>query len=80
LPARTLQQAKKAIEIKRNERREDSLPILGSKPIFGDYCNTYFEKAKVQRKRPGQLKMNGKQSPVGDHISAIFGSTRLRPQ
>jgi integrase len=56
LPARTLQQAKEAMEIKRNERREDLLPILGRKPIFGDYCNTYFEKAKVQRKRPGTVE------------------------
>ncbi len=56
LPARTLQQAKEALEIRRHERREDSLPILGRKPIFGDYCNTYFEKAKVQRKRPGTIE------------------------
>src|SRR5262249_36188741 len=25
------------------------------KPLFQDYCATYFEKAKVQRKRPGTL-------------------------
>lgn len=56
LPARTLQQAKEAMEIKRHERRKDSLPILGRKPIFGDYCNIYFEKAKVQRKRPGTVE------------------------
>jgi integrase len=56
LPARTLQQAKEALEIKRHERREDSLPILGRKPIFGDYCNTYFQKAKVQRKRAGTVE------------------------
>ena len=56
LPASTLQQAKEALEIKRHERREDSLPILGRKPIFGEYCNTYFEKAKVQRKRPGTIE------------------------
>jgi hypothetical protein len=51
-----LQQAKEALEIKRHERREDSLPILGRKPIFGDYCYTYFEKTKVQRKRPGTVE------------------------
>lgn len=56
LPVRTLPEAKEAMEIKRNERREDSLPILGRKPIFGDYCNNYFEKAKVQRKRPGTVE------------------------
>src|SRR5436309_2003270 len=49
LPARTLLEAKEALEIKRNERREDSLPILGRKPIFADYCHAYFEKATVQR-------------------------------
>jgi integrase len=56
LPARNLAEAKEAIEVKRHERREDSLPILGRKPIFGDYCASYFEKAKVQRKRPGTIE------------------------
>src|SRR5260370_13351904 len=72
LPARTLQQAKEAMEIKRNERREDSLPILGRKPIFGDYCNTYFEKAKVQRKRPGTVK-NERQAIArwGSHLGHL---------
>jgi hypothetical protein len=56
LPARTLQEAKEAMEVKRHERREDSLPILGHKPIFAEYCNTYFEKATVQRKRPGTIE------------------------
>src|SRR6266403_5922516 len=56
LPARTLQEAKEALEVKRHERREDSLPILGRKPIFGDYCDAYFEKARVQRKRPGTIE------------------------
>jgi len=56
LPARTLQEAKEALEVKRHERREDALPLLGRKPIFGDYCDTYFEKARVQRKRPGTIE------------------------
>jgi len=56
LPARTLHEAKEAVEVKRHERREDSLPILGRKPIFGDYCDAYFEKARVQRKRPGTIE------------------------
>src|SRR5690348_10165987 len=56
LPARTLQEAKEALEVKRHERREDVLPILGRKPIFADYCKTYFEKATVQRKRPGTIE------------------------
>jgi integrase len=56
LPARNLQEAKEALEIKRHERREDALPLLGRKPIFGDYCDAYFEKARVQRKRPGTIE------------------------
>lgn len=56
LPARTLQEAKEALEVKRHERREDALPLLGRKPIFGDYCDSYFEKARVQRKRPGTIE------------------------
>jgi integrase len=56
LPVRTLQEAKEALEVKRHERREDALPLLGRKPIFGDYCDTYFEKARVQRKRPGTIE------------------------
>jgi hypothetical protein len=56
LPARTLQEAKEALEVKRHERREDALPLLVRKPIFGDYCDAYFEKARVQRKRPGTIE------------------------
>ncbi|MGC1321590.1 MAG: tyrosine-type recombinase/integrase [Candidatus Udaeobacter sp.] len=56
LPARTLQEAREALEVKRHERREDALPLLGRKPIFGDYCDAYFEKARVQRKRPGTVE------------------------
>jgi integrase family protein with SAM-like domain len=55
-PARTLQEAKEALEVKRHERREDALPLLGRKPIVGDYCDAYFEKARVQRKRPGTIE------------------------
>ena len=56
LPARTLQAAKLALEIKRHERRENKLPLGGRKPLLADYCNTYFEKATVQRKRTGTIK------------------------
>jgi integrase len=56
LSARTLQEAKEALEVKRHERREDALPLIGRKPIFGDYCDAYFEKARVQRKRPGTIE------------------------
>jgi hypothetical protein len=55
-PVRTLQEAKEAFEIKKHERRENALPTAGRKPAFADYCETYFEKAKVQRKRPGTLE------------------------
>lgn len=51
-PVRTLSAAREALEIKRHERRENQLPTIGHKPAFPDYCATYFEKAKVQRKRP----------------------------
>jgi len=54
-PVRTLQAAREALEIKRHERRENQLPSVGHKPLFRDYCATYFEKAKVQRKRPGTV-------------------------
>jgi integrase len=54
-PARTLSAAREALEIKRHERRQNQLPRLGHKPAFRDYCATYFEKAKVQRKRPGTI-------------------------
>jgi integrase len=56
LPAQTLEEAKEAMEVKRHERRERALPVLGHKPIFGDYCDAYFEKARVQRKRPGTVE------------------------
>ncbi len=56
LPARTLNEAKEALEIKRNDRREDKLPTPGRKPNFLDYSETYLNKAKVQRKRPGTLQ------------------------
>ncbi len=60
-PARTLNEAKEAAEIKRNERRENALPSAGRKPLFAGYCETYFGKAKVSRKRPGTLE-NERQS------------------
>jgi integrase len=51
-PVPTLSAAREALEIKRHERREKQLPAIGHKPLFRDYCATYFEKARVQRKRP----------------------------
>jgi integrase len=54
-PVRTLSAAREALEIKRHERRENQLPMIGHKPLFRDYCATYFEKAKVQRKRPDTI-------------------------
>jgi len=56
LPARTLNEAKEALEIKQNDRREDKLPTPGRKPTFLDYSEAYLNKAKVQRKRPGTLQ------------------------
>ncbi|HWY40912.1 MAG TPA: site-specific integrase [Chthoniobacterales bacterium] len=51
-PVRNFSAAREALEIKRHERRENQLPTIGHKPRFSDYCATYFNKAKVQRKRP----------------------------
>jgi integrase len=55
-PARTVSAAREALEIKRHERRESHLAIPGRRPLFADYVAAYFEKAKVQRKRPGTLE------------------------
>src|SRR5438552_9807340 len=55
-PVRSLPAAKEALEIKRHERRENKLPSAGRKPLFIDYCELYFQKAKVQRKRPGTVE------------------------
>jgi integrase len=55
-PVSNLNEAKAALEVKRNDRREKRLPTLGRKPLFLDYCATYFEKAKVSRKRAGTLE------------------------
>src|SRR2546430_17320108 len=55
-PVRSLAAAREALEIKRHERRENKLPTLGRKPLFADYCEVYFQKAKVQRKRPGTVE------------------------
>jgi integrase len=55
-PVYALHAAKEALEIKRHERRQNKLPTTGRKPVFADYCETYFEKAKVQRKRPGTVE------------------------
>jgi integrase len=71
-PVRSLSAAKEALEIKRHERRENQLPTAGRKPLFGQYCETYFEKAKVQRKRPGTLE-NEKQAVARwrDHLGHV---------
>ncbi|MFZ0916683.1 MAG: site-specific integrase [Candidatus Udaeobacter sp.] len=55
-PVRSIAAAREALEIKRHERRENKLPSTGRKPLFADYCDLYFEKAKVQRKRPGTVE------------------------
>jgi integrase len=54
-PARTLQVAKEALEVKRHERRENKLPTAGRKPSLNDFCEVYFAKATVQRKRTGTI-------------------------
>lgn len=54
-PIRTLTAAKEALEIKRQERREQKLPTIGRKPLFFDYSIAYFDRAEVQRKRAGTI-------------------------
>jgi integrase len=56
LPVRNLQEAKEALERKKNDRREEALPTLGRKPLFVPYCDTYLAKATVLRKRPGTVE------------------------
>ena len=71
-PVQTLSAAREALEIKRHERRQNQLPTIGHKPLFRDYCATYFEKAKVQRKRPGTLA--GEREAVArwcDHLGHV---------
>ena len=71
-PAKNLHAAKEALEVKRDERRKKSLPTLGRKPLFDDYCTTYFDKATVLRKRPGTLE-NERQAVARwrDHLGHI---------
>ena len=71
-PVRTLKEAREALEIKRHERRERRLPTPGHKPRLIDYCVTYFDKAKVQRKRLGTLE--GERQALArwcDHIGHV---------
>ena len=71
-PVQTLSAAREALEIKRHERRENKLPTIGHKPLFRDYCTTYFEKAKVQRKRPDTVA--GEREAVArwcDHLGHV---------
>jgi hypothetical protein len=51
-----LNEAKEALEVRRDDRRQDKLPTPGRKPNFLDYSATYLNKATVQRKRPGTLQ------------------------
>ena len=74
LPARNLNEAKEALEIKRNDRREDRLPTPGRKPNFLDYSETYMNKAKVQRKRPGTLQ--NEQQAIG-RLRSHLGHVRI---
>jgi integrase len=71
-PVRTLRAAREALDIKRNERRENELPTPGRKPLFADYYTIYFDKAKVQRKRAGTLA--GERQAVArwsDHLGHV---------
>jgi integrase len=54
-PVQNITAAREALEVKRHQRRQNGLPTIGHKPLFRDYCVTYFDKAKVRRKRDGTL-------------------------
>lgn len=73
-PARTLDEAKEALEITRHDRRNNLLPTEGRKPIFTSYTETYFEKATVKRKRTGTLE-NEKQAVK--RWNSVLGHVRV---
>src|SRR5450432_2917538 len=56
MPIRFPSETFEALEVKRHERRINSIPQTGRKPLFENYCNEYFEKASVRKKRPGTIQ------------------------
>ena len=70
-PVQTLNEA---MEVLRNDRRENALPTIGHKAAFADYVETYFAKAEVARKKPGTLE-NEKQALK--RWTEHFGNVRM---
>jgi len=50
-PVRTLNDAKEAMEVLRNDRRTLPLPTCGEKPSFSDDVETHFGKAETSHKK-----------------------------
>ena len=73
-PVQTLNEAKEAMEVLRNDRRENALPTIGHKPSFADYVETYFAKAEVARKKPGTLE---NETQALKRWTEHFGSVRV---
>lgn len=73
-PARTIQIAKNALEIKKHERRLNKLPTPGRKPLFADYCVAYFAKPSVHKKREGTVE--NEQQAIA-RWQAHLGHTRI---
>ncbi len=55
-PVETLNEAKEAMDVLRNARRERALPTCGHKPTLAAYVETYFGKAEIAQKKPGTLE------------------------
>ena len=55
-PVQTLNEAKEAMDVLRNDRRERVLPTCGHKPSLAAYVETYFGKAEIGRKKLGTLE------------------------
>lgn len=55
-PVQSLGEAKEAMEIKRHERSEHTLPTIGHKLTLATYVETYFAKAETMKKRPTTIE------------------------
>lgn len=75
-PVKALLDAKEAMEVLRNTRRENALPTTRHKPSLARYIETYFAKAEVFGKKPGILE-NERQSPK--RWVAHLGEVRIDP-
>jgi hypothetical protein len=52
-PIRTVMAAKDALDILRNDRRENALPQRGRKPAFDAFADEYLDMATTRAKRSG---------------------------